>query len=57
METDLHDSSNRRVNYQHESSENLPMVDTEGKAPINEFRGGRTNVALGIISVPVQDSR
>ena len=33
------------------------MVDTEVKARMNELRGGRTNVALGIISVPVQDSR
>ena len=54
---DLHDSSIRKVNYQHESSENLLMVDTEVKARMNEFRGGRSNVALGIISVPVQDSR
>ena len=54
---DLHDSSIRKVNYQQESSENLPMVDTEVKARMNELRCGRTNVALGIISVPVQDSR
>ena len=33
------------------------MVGTEVKAQINEFKNGRTNVALGIISVPVQDSR
>ena len=54
---DLHYSSIRNVNYQHESSENHPMVDTQVKARINDFKSGRTNVALGIISVPVQDSR
>ena len=54
---DLHESAIRRVNYQHGSSENRPTVDTEVKARINVFKSGGINVALGIISVPVKDSR
>ena len=54
---DLHESAIRRVNYQHGSSENRHTVDTEVKARINDFKSGGINVALGIISVPVKDSR
>ena len=54
---DLHESSIRRVNYQHGSSENRPMVDTEVKVRINDFKSGGISVALVIIPVPVKISR
>ena len=53
---DLHESSIKR-NYQHGSSENRPTGDTEVKARMNDFKSGGIDVAFGIISVPVKDSR
>ena len=54
---DLHESSIKRANYQHGSSENRPTGDTEVKARMNDDKSGGIDVALVIISVPVKDSR
>jgi len=43
------------VNYQHGNLENRPTG--EEKARIKDFKSRRIDVALGIIAVPVKDSR